>query len=112
MLYTSEFLGSSEIECPISNNCSGIQMSVYIGTVAAIILSLSIGVFVTITVLLIRKKALVENELKSIKDSRQSNESPTYEVIKLQDLQTDVTKIDTKENAAYTCVARICANNM
>ena len=87
-------------------------MSVYIGTAATVILSLSIGVFITITVLQIRKKALVEKELKSIKDSRKSNESPNYEVIKLQDLQTDVTKINTKENAAYSCVARICANSL
>ena len=79
------------------------------GVVALLILILITAVFVSVTVLLIRSKRLMQRELKDIKESQDSRRKgdTVYEEIKPL---PESTTIETTENTAYTCISRVCVN--
>ena len=79
------------------------------GGVALLILILITAVFVSVTVLLIRSKWLMQKELKDIKESQDSKKKgdTTYEEIKPLPASPVV---ETSKNTAYTCISRACAN--
>ena len=83
----------------------------YSGVVALLILILITAVFVSVTVLLIRSKRLMQKELKDIKESQDNSlrrkGDTVYEEIKPLPAST---VIATTENTAYTCISRVCAN--
>ena len=76
------------------------------GVVALILIT---AVFVSVTVLLIRSKRLVQKELKGIKESQDNRRKgdTVYEEIKPL---PESAIIATTENTAYTCISRVCAN--
>jgi hypothetical protein len=79
------------------------------GVVVLSILILITAVFVSVTVLLIRSKRLIQRELKDIKESPDNRKKgdTVYEEIKPLPAPT---VIETTENTAYTCISRVCAN--
>jgi hypothetical protein len=79
------------------------------GAVGLLILILITAVFVSVTVLLIRNKRLIQRELKDIKESQDNKKKgeTLYEEIKPLPAST---VIETTENTAYTCISRVCVN--
>ena len=79
------------------------------GGVALLILILITTVFVSVTVLLIRSKRLMQKELKDIKESQDNRKKgdTVYEEIKPLPASP---VIATTENTAYTCISRVCVN--
>ena len=80
------------------------------GVVALLILILITAVFVSVTVVLIRSKWLIQKELKNVKENldNRKNGDTMYEEIKPLPAST---VIETTENTAYTCISRVCANS-
>ena len=79
------------------------------GGVAFVILIVITAVFVSVTILLIRSKRLMQRELKDIKESQDNRRKgdTVYEEIKPLPAST---VIATTENTAYTCISRVCVN--
>ena len=79
------------------------------GVVALLIQILITAVFVSVTVLLIRSKRLMQKELKDIKESQDSRKKGDTVYDEIKPLP-ESTVIETTENTAYTCISRMCAN--
>ena len=81
------------------------------GVVAFLVLVLITTVFVSVTVLLIRNKRLLQKELQNVKGSKdyRMKGDTVYEEIKPP--PTSSTVIETTENTAYTRISRVCANS-
>ena len=79
------------------------------GVVALLIQILITAVFVSVTVLLIRSKRLMQKELKDIKESQDNRKKGDAMYDKIKPLPAS-TVIETTENTAYTCISRVCAN--
>ena len=82
------------------------------GVVALLILILITAVFVSVTVVLIRSKRLIQKELKNVKESQDNRKKgdTVYEEIKPLPPSSD-SVIETTDNTAYTCISRVCANS-
>lgn len=80
-----------------------------VGAATFLILVLLTAVFVSVIAVLIRSKRLIQRELNNIKDSQDDKKKSVYEEITLP--TSTVTVIETNENAAYTCISRMCANS-
>jgi hypothetical protein len=79
------------------------------GVVGLSILILITAVFVSMTVLLIRSKRLIQRELKDIKESQDSGKKGNIVYEEIKPLPAS-TVIETTANTAYTCISRVCAN--
>ena len=79
------------------------------GVVALLILILITSVFVSVTVVLIRSKRLIQKELKNVKESQDNRKKGDTVYEEIKPLPTAV--IETTENTAYTCISRVCANS-
>ena len=79
------------------------------GGVALLILILITAVFVSVTILLIRGKWLMQKELEDIKESQDSRKKGDTVYDEIKPLPAS-TVIETTENTAYTCISRVCAN--
>ena len=79
------------------------------GVVALLIQILITAAFVSVTVLLIRSKRLMQKELKDIKESQDSRKKGDTVYDEIKPLPESPV-IETTENTAYTCISRICAN--
>jgi hypothetical protein len=79
------------------------------GAVGLLILVLITAVFVSVIVLLIRSKRLIQRELKDIKESQDNKKKGDIVYEEIKPLPSS-TVIKTTENTAYTCISRVCAN--
>ena len=76
---------------------------------SSLILILITAVFVSVTVLLIQSKRLMQKELKDIKESQDNTRKGNTVYDEIKPLP-ESTIIETTENTAYTCISRVCAN--
>ena len=81
------------------------------GVVAFLVLVLITTVFVSVTVLLIRSKRLMQKELKNVKGSQVNRMKGDTVYEEIQPPPTSSAVIETTENTAYTCLSRVCANS-
>ena len=65
--------------------------------------------FVSVTVVLIRNKRLIQKELNNLKESQDDRKKCVYGEITLP--ASTVIVIETNENAAYTCISKVCVNS-
>ena len=80
------------------------------GVVALLILILITAVFVSVTVVLIRSKRLIQKELKNVKESQDNRKKGDTVYEEIKPLPTSFL-IETTDNTAYTCISRVCANS-
>lgn len=94
--------GTDRSDYPICQSFEAVT-SISIGAGALIILLLFSAIFITVSILLVNRKARIQKELASIKESL-ANKTRDYEEIAY------VAPITTDNNAAYSCISRVCAS--
>ena len=73
-----------------------------------VILLLFCAVFIIVTIILVKHKARIQKELASVKESLE-NKPRYHEEINSFPLAS-VAPIRTDNNAAYSCISRVCAS--